>query len=187
MIKSTLLFIGFLVCISACNQDRTEKLSIDISSINNSEDSTLTIIRNAADSNYILLKFYPDLKIRELTEFKDGKENGKNIMWRQNESIWVDRYLREGKMNGVVREFRPNGRTGFEGERINYEFEGINNSFYESGAIEKRWTRKNGKDLGKVIYYYENGLIKEIGENTDDGYRILKSYNSINDTTIGKI
>ncbi|HQQ94752.1 MAG TPA: hypothetical protein PLQ93_09370 [Bacteroidia bacterium] len=166
-----LTIISLLFILVSCKQQPEKSTTLDISDFSHEQDSVLTIKRNSKDNNYIQITFYSDWYIKTLTEFKNGQKNGKDIFWRPNQNMLVERYFDNNKMNRTVREVYRNGRTAFEGERINGEFEGVVNSFYKSGAIEKRWTRQNGQDLGLVIYYHENGQVKEIGENTSTGYK----------------
>lgn len=56
--------------------------------------------------------------------------------------------------------------------------------YYENNKMNRR---QNGTDMGTMIYYRENGLIKEIGENTTTGYKIMKAYtDSVISTTYEK-
>ena len=183
--KQRLIIITLLFALVSCRQQNEKSTTIDLSSYSHDMDSVLTIMRNSTDSNYIQITFYSDWQIRALTEFKNGQQNGKDILWGPNQNMLIERYFDNNKRNRVLREVHNNGRTAFEGERINGEFEGINNSFYESGAIEKRWSRKNGKDIGPVVFYYENGLIKETGENTLTGYKKTSEWDEKGQRVVG--
>ncbi len=169
------MIVVVLITFISCDLTSESQTKVDISTLLQ-KDSVLTIIRNNADSDYIEIKFYPDLQIHELTEFSNGNKNGKNIVWRPNGNMCLESYYENNEMNRIVREVRSNGHTGFEGERINAKFEGVMNDFYESGAIRKRWQRQNGADMGMVIHYHENGLLKEVGENTATGYKVIRTY-----------
>lgn len=163
-----------LTLLSSCNfQTSNKPYIVDIMTNDNGEVSEVRIIRSKADSNYIQLTFFPDGEIEMLREFKDGKENGKNFRWRENGRLAIEGFKVNGEYDRVTREVRDDGRTGFEGKRRDTEFEGINNSFYKSGAIERSWNRVKSKDFGRSIYYHENGLVKEIGDYTDTGYVLI--------------
>ena len=162
----------------SCNNKST---SIPIITSNNEHGQLeeIKLITNFSDSNYIEIQFYPNMEIESLTEFQKGKEKGKYYRWRENGNIALEAYKQNGKLDNTTREVHKNGRTMFEGKRKNNRFHGINNSFYPSGAIQKRWTRVNDKDLGKSIYYHENGFIKEFGEYTDSGYVLISKWDSL--------
>jgi antitoxin component YwqK of YwqJK toxin-antitoxin module len=163
-----------LILLASCNLQTNDKpYSVDTTINDKGEVTHMKIIRNKVDSNYIQIVFFPDGEIQMLREYKDGKENGKNFRWRENGRLSVEGYKINGEYDRVTREVYDDGRTAFEGKRTDKVFEGVNNSFYKSGAIERRWNRFKSKDLGRSMYYHENGLVKEIGEYTETGYVLI--------------
>lgn len=175
--KQPILALSILIFLTSCLETKKDSFRVQIISDGNGKVSEVDIIRNPVDNNYIQLMVFPDGEIKSLKEFKNGKENGKDFMWRDTGRLIFEAYKTNDKFDRVTREVNKNGRTSFEGQRVNTKFEGTINSFYESGAIRQRMTRVNDKDLGHSIKYYENGLIKEIGEYTEAGYTVTETYN----------
>ena len=163
-----------LLAFASC-KNTVDSESITINLIKNDEGqvSEVKINRDESESNYIQLVLFPDGEIEYLREYKDGEENGKYFRWRENGRLWVEGYKVNGEWDRVIREVQQDGRTGFEGIREDLNFEGICNDYYPSGAVRRSWTRVNDKDLGRYVEYYENGMVKEVGNRTEDGKEIL--------------
>lgn len=172
--KQIFLLGLYLIALSACNEYSLDKpFSVDTLTDEDGQVNDVKIIRNGTDSNYIHLTFFPNGEIEMLREFKNGKENGKYFRWGENGRLVLEGFKVKGELDRVTREVQDDGRTGFEGKRTNSEFQGINNSFYKSGAIERSWNRVNSKDFGRSVYYHENGMVKEVGDYTGSGYVLI--------------
>ena len=163
-----------LTLLNSCNfKSNNTPYVVDIITNDKGKVSEIKIIRNKADSNFIHLTFFPSGEIETLREFKDGIENGKNFYWRENGQLRIEGFKVNGEYDRVTREVLVDGRTLFEGKRENTKFEGINNSFFNNGAIERSWNRVNSKDFGRSVYYHENGFVKEVGDFNDTGYVLI--------------
>jgi len=172
--KHIILIALILTSLNSCNfQTENKKHSVIILSNNEDEVYDIKLIRSKTDSNFIQFTFFTSGEIETLQEYRNGKQNGKHLRWRENGSLSIEGYKVNGEWDRVIREVYRDGRTAFEGKRTNNEFEGINSSYYKSGAIERQWNRIKSKDFGRSVYYHENGIVKEIGDFNDTGYVLI--------------
>ncbi|WP_299683575.1 hypothetical protein [uncultured Dokdonia sp.] len=42
--------------------------------------------------------------------------------------------------------------------------------------FERSWIRVKAEDIGRSIKYYENGMVKEVGQQTDTSYIIIEQW-----------
>lgn len=100
------------------------------------------------------------------SEYKDGKQNGKETSWYTNGAIESEHEYKDGVTNGKSRSWYSSGALKSEGEFNNGRRVNIYTLWYEGGA--KQWedvfNDKDGKPNGKTTAWYKNGNIeKEIG------------------------
>ena len=177
LMRNSLLSALLFISIFACTPIENDSNQIHVFKDENGNLSGVEIIPQKTSKHSLKLTFHPNGELKELKEYSNEINEGKEYKWRLNGNFFIESKRTNSKYDGVLREVFPNGRTAFEGERVGLKYEGITNSFYKTGAIKMRLMRWNDKDSGQVIKYFENGRIMEIGENTDSGYKILSSWN----------
>lgn len=101
-------------------------------------------INNRPKGSYT--KYHPNGKIKEIGSFEKNQYQDSLKRYHENGQLEYEaKYNENGKENGKVSFFYPNGQVEFE------------------------YNSQNGIAKGKAIRYYENGDIKEIIEFNGDG------------------
>ncbi len=130
--------------------------------------------------------FYPNGNIQQQGYYNRGKPKGEWNWWYNNNQLWRNEFYENGKMNGIVTEYDSIGNLITKGEYLYGLKEGI--WYYEindhkeqgsyvsdmkNGVWEMTYLSTNKKmftgeflndiPIGEHVYYYSNGIIKEIG------------------------
>ena len=131
--------------------------------------------------------YYPNGVIQQKGSYILGKPTGEWTWWYNNNQLWRKEQYEKGKINGLVIEYDSLGKIITKGEYLYGQKEGV--WYYEindhkeegefvsdmkNGSWEMTYLSSNQKmfsgkylndiPVGEHIYYYPNGVIKEIGK-----------------------
>ena len=131
--------------------------------------------------------YYPNGSIQQKGSYKLGKPTGEWTWWYNNNQLWRKEQYEKGKINGLVIEYDSLGKVITKGEYLYGQKEGV--WYYEindhkeegefvsdmkNGSWEMTYLSSNQKmfsgkylndiPVGEHVYYYPNGVIKEIGK-----------------------
>ena len=98
---------------------------------------------------------------------------GKNLCKYENEQIYDESWIKDGKFNGESRSWYENGQIWSDGVYKDNEPHGKSTTWYENGQIKAKENFKVGKKDGKWTSWYENGQKEYVG-NYKDGKKYGK-------------
>jgi len=116
--------------------------------------------------------YHENGKLKEIKSFKNGKQTGEQIYFREDGTTAAVLTFSNGNRHGKTYEYHSSGQVAFEGVVENGEFEGVSKWYFKNGKLNFIGNRHLGKDTG--WWYYFNML----------GDTIKRTYTkSVNDTT----
>lgn len=145
-----------LFCLSLCSTFLSAQKSTDtlfrgtsrfIESITITNKNKKTIIRYGNQNKIISRENYLDDKLHGL----------KSTYTNYNENIEEETEYKNGKKNGVSKEYNTNGVIKSTSEYKNDTLNGIMIKYYDIGTIQSKDTYVKGIKLGKSEYYYKSG------------------------------
>lgn len=101
------------------------------------------------------------------SEYINGVSNGIEIIWNNNEKMFMLSTIKDGKLNGEWKEFYPDGTLK---SLVHYKDDymyGHCERYYENGQKMEEGEYEHCKETGMWIYWYENGNKKEEGSYED--------------------
>lgn len=101
--------------------------------------------------------WYQNGHLAEIKCFKDGKQTGEQIYFREDGSKSALLTFSNGIRHGQTYEFHPSGQIAFEGIVVNGEFEGLSRWFFKNGQLNFIGNRHLGKDTGWWYYFNMQG------------------------------
>lgn len=101
--------------------------------------------------------FYTKNKKKSFTQYVDGKLNGEMKNWYPNGETQVYGEMFKGKKHGVWTAWFSNGNKLREGTYKNNKEEGVFTWWYEDGNIKKKGLYQNGITNGQWTWYFSNG------------------------------
>lgn len=127
-----------------------------------SHDSRIMVnYKNGIRHGELIEFFEHDIdKIERITEYVDGKRNGKFITYDVNGLICIISHYKNNILNGEYIEYSGNN-TIFKGEYVNNLLEGKFEQFSSNNNIFITGYHKNGLKTGLWIRYNINGTIKD--------------------------
>ena len=117
-----------------------------------------------------------DMKV-PLGKMKDGKKEGKWMLWYENGQKEKEGTLKDGKENGLWTSWNKNGQKKSEIHYKDGKLDGLYTKWYENGQKEKEGTYKDGKPDGLSTNWFENGQKKEEGTYKDGELISKKEWN----------
>jgi antitoxin component YwqK of YwqJK toxin-antitoxin module len=111
-----------------------------------------------------------DMKV-PLGKMKDGKKEGKWMVWYKNGQKEEEGTYKDGKRDGLYTEWYENGQKKKEGTSKDGERDGLWTWWYEDGQKRSEGPYKDGKPDGLHVQWYENG--KKRGEGTFKDGKII--------------
>ena len=177
--KSSYLLLALLLLV-ACR--REYRIAFD--------EKELTIVAGrlhyrGAPLNGEVTREYAGVNARQITEYRDGLEHGRQRTWAENGTLVEERQYREGKKTGVHRGYFPDGKDRFFAE---FEDDRYVNEYWSWHANGKVAEFKRYDTGGRVLVYKhwrESGQIyrnEVYAENLEQGMPGVKLCNSIKDT-----
>jgi len=108
------------------------------------------------------VSFYPNGKTKYMSEFKDGKLEGKNYFYLEDGSINTTSLYIKGRKEGEQKEYYKTGELLAVKNYVNGKLEGLAKEFFKSGTTKKTLTFKAGEPVSNLVTYDETGkIIKE--------------------------
>ena len=101
--------------------------------------------------------YYENGKLKELKCFKNGKQTGEQIYFREDGTKAASMTFSNGIRHGQTYEYHPSGQIAFEGIVENGEFEGLSKSYFKNGKLNFTGNRHLGKDTGWWYYFNMQG------------------------------
>ena len=74
-------------------------------------------------------------------------------------NIWIETPYKNGKVDGIAKEYYEKGKLARETPYKNGKREGIEKWYYESGNLESEIPHKNDEAHGNLKYYTEDGKL----------------------------
>lgn len=111
--------------------------------------------------------YYPNGKLKIVSQFQNGKQNGKYISYYPNGMRQCDCNYEKGKRSGLQVSYWDNGQLFSKDEYQNGLLWNIKERYHKDGEVLEFGTLNNGngilktyKDDGKLenIEYYKNGI-----------------------------
>jgi len=101
--------------------------------------------------------YYEDGKLKEMKCFKNGKQTGEQVYFKEDGTKAALMTFSNGIRHGQTYEFYPSGQVAFEGIVINEEFEGLSKRYFKNGKLNFIGNRHLGKDTGWWYYFKMQG------------------------------
>jgi antitoxin component YwqK of YwqJK toxin-antitoxin module len=95
-----------------------------------------------------------------LTEYKSGKENGKQILYYRDGSINEERSYFYGRKEGLHQGWWENGNKRFEYQFENDKYNGEQKEWNEAGLLYNDFNYKDGYEEGLQRSWYPDGKIQ---------------------------
>lgn len=101
------------------------------------------------------------LEIESETPFKNGKENGIEKEYYKNGRLKRETPYTDGKANGIEKKYYENGRLKGETPYTDGKLNGVVKEYYETGELLREAPYKNGEHDGVAKIYDKNGQLRE--------------------------
>jgi antitoxin component YwqK of YwqJK toxin-antitoxin module len=149
-----LLFFILFISNFCFNQTRYEadKTTIDL------EDSIVYLRSNMRPITGIIFKKYPNGKLKFEHEFKDGKKNGIAKDWYENGQLLGEMLFKNGNEEGLFKLFDENGDVFNEINYKNGRQDGLQRLWHNGNLIHEI-NFKDGKQNGLERSWYDNGQL----------------------------
>ena len=113
-----------------------------------------------------------------LGKMKDGKKEGKWMVWYDNGTKQEEQNYKDGKKNGLSTLWFENGQKSYEGTFKDGKRDGLFTEWYENGQKEEEGRYKDGEyflsntwnENGEIIIKDGNGLYTSWYENGQKSY-----------------
>jgi antitoxin component YwqK of YwqJK toxin-antitoxin module len=100
--------------------------------------------------------------------YKDGKQEGLNVEWHENEQMEQKVTYKDGKLDGLGTTWHENGQMESEGNYKDGKREGLRVGWHSNGEKSSEVKYKDDKREGLGVMWYENGQ-KYFEANWKDG------------------
>ena len=101
-----------------------------------------------------------DGKVIWLYNYKDGKLEGLCRDWRENGQLYSEGNYKEGKLEGLKRKWYENGQLQWEENYKDGKLEGLCRDWHENGQLYSEGNYKDGKPISEECFDQEGNLIK---------------------------
>ena len=101
------------------------------------------------------------LEIESETPFKNGKENGIEKEYYKNGRLKRETPYTDSKANGIEKKYYENGRLAGETPYTDGKLNGVVKEYYETGELLREAPYKNGEHDGVAKIYDKNGQLRE--------------------------
>ena len=103
--------------------------------------------------------FSGQLKVRYTLD-EDQKFDGHFLEWFEDNQLKLDQYYSNGTLNGLQKEFYPNGEQKCEVSFSDGKQDGLFTQWYEDGQVELKVEIKNGEKDGHFQQWHPDGHLK---------------------------
>jgi antitoxin component YwqK of YwqJK toxin-antitoxin module len=149
-------------------------------------------------NNGTLRKWNDNGELRYICNFVDGKKNGIEKKWFQNNNLESEITYFNNIKHGEFKVYYPNGNLKERGLHYNGMRDGIYRSWFDNGCLESEITYLNGKRITKSKEYYPNGNLRidstYISGKLDGSFKVysstgklIKEYVFDNDNMMSKV
>lgn len=90
-------------------------------------------------------------------------DNGKKIVYDDDDVVQAEYTLSNGKLNGQLKVYHPNGKLKKTGNYINGVQNGLFKEYDEDGELEREYSMKNDELDGPYKSYHTNGKLRMSG------------------------
>jgi antitoxin component YwqK of YwqJK toxin-antitoxin module len=106
-----------------------------------------------------------------------GLKTGKWETFGNKRNLVKEENFKEGKKNGVEKEFFSNGQTHVVRNYKDDLYDGVMFGYFDNGVLESKGEYKKNQRVGKHERYYPNGVLLSIEKLDDKGRKVsLRSY-----------
>lgn len=132
-----LIFIPFIILLSACNSEKNEKVISQTY-----QDGSPKIIQyfRKVDGIRVLIKeegFYQNKNRQFEGTYTNGRKNGVWKTWYENGKLWSETSFKDDVNHGKTMSFHPNGKKYYEGQYTNGARSGHWRFWDENGILVK--------------------------------------------------
>ena len=116
---------------------------------------------NLMDGTYLKFK---NAVLMERIGYKEGKKNGESTLYYDKGTVMETSNFKDGQRDGVTMWYANKDKT--QGEMVAMytykegKFEGVQETYYENGAVKTRKMFVNNVQEGPVYEFYEDGSLK---------------------------
>lgn len=96
------------------------------------------------------------LGFRVETPYKDGKKNGVAKEYYESGKLQTEAPLKDGEQNGVAKQYYESGRLQTETPFKDGKENGVEKSYYENGRLQFKKPYKDGRANGVEKAYYSS-------------------------------
>lgn len=105
---------------------------------------------------------FPNGKKRMELKIKDGKANGVSRQWLENGQKIFERHYNMGVPHGKETQWHVVGKKKAEVEYVNGSIEGMAREWYNNGKKESEGLFRNGREEGEHTWWHRNGKVDQI-------------------------
>jgi antitoxin component YwqK of YwqJK toxin-antitoxin module len=98
-------------------------------------------------------------KLQYMVHYKNGKPNGRVRQFYPDGTVFMEAEFKDGHRNGKCTYFYKNGKTAQVLNYINGEKDGTETQYYQSGTVESINTYKNGVLQPGLKEFYTDGTV----------------------------
>jgi antitoxin component YwqK of YwqJK toxin-antitoxin module len=109
----------------------------------------------------VLESYYDSKTLKSKTYYLEGRKQGLEAIWHQNDSIFSKRFYNKGLKTGIHKAWWENGNPKFVYHfNDRGEYNGNVKEWYESGTLFRDFNYINSKEAGSQKLWYKTGKIK---------------------------
>jgi len=125
--------------------------------------------------------FYDEGSLFDLSNYDNGKLNGKRTIFHKDGSIDTEENYIDGVLTGTYKQFHKNGNLMQTGSYTKGVLEGEVVSYFEDGKLREKVTFTDNRESGPFVEYYENGMKHWEGtyRNGDNEFGLLIEYDTL--------
>ncbi len=105
--------------------------------------------------------FYETGKIKEKTNYINGKVNGLSEAWYENGNRWLVQHYADDELEGSQASYYYNGNMHILNNYKKGKKEGSQKEYNSKGYVYYTTSYSDDKENGQVITYFEGGQVKE--------------------------
>lgn len=154
----SILFFALLLGLASCSSIEIKTETDEAGNVLEYEFNTKTQKKDG-----YFKKKWPSGAILEESEFKDGLQVGKRVIYFENGKIYQQETYVNNVMEGPVKRFNVEGQLESEGNFKNDKMDGEWHYYYSSGKVKEIVNFKDGVEDGPYVAFWENGNKKDEG------------------------
>lgn len=104
--------------------------------------------------------FYDDGKLREKSNYSNGKYSGKRTIYYSNGNIEIEEVYVDDQLEGPFTAYWDNGKINIETHYKKGQMNGSLKRYYKTGSIQEEMVMENGFENGPFKEYFANGQVE---------------------------